>query len=250
MNKHSKAMELLRQRRARKAGSISTDAIDESILLPDQIEVSEDSEAVTDKRNSEFDQVRQTLRENLDVSDDEFVTSDEELPLSVPSGLTVMPLEYTHYAHRPLKDHFKHAVEWLVHNKLNPAFSRDDPIYRIAFDRLDDEVKGYSGSKFISSAWVGDFARSLKARPQFICKPVGEASFEQRCDACNRSGHPAIWQVSFSGKVYDKKTLENLANDSDDEDAQDSMGNYVPPAGKQYFVGRCGVFPYLYFKPA
>ena len=233
-------MELLRQRRANKGVSNSVFINHDSDHLSDQSEKSKDFISVADVGTCELD-VRQTMRENLDVSDDEFVTSDEEAPLGAPSALADMPLEYTRHSHKPLKDHFKDAVEWLVHKKLNPAFPRSDPIYRIAFSRLDDEVKGYSGSKFISSAWAGDFARSLKARPEFVCSPTGKALFEQKCDACNRSGHPPTWRILFPGKVYDKETLEDIADDSEDEDVRDSRGNYVPIAEKQYLVGRCGV---------
>ena len=231
-------MAILRQRRANRGASSPVADNDNLSSTVDVSRLSDGSVTEEDTGHGDLDGVRQTLREDLDVSDNEFVTSDEEAPLGAPIALSDMPLEYTRHSHKPLKDHFKDAVEWLVHNKLNPAFPRNDPLYRIAFNRLDDEVKGYSGSKFISSAWAGDFARSLKARPGLSCRPTGEALFEQKCDACNRSGHPATWQLSFPGMVYDKETLENIADDSEDEDSRDSKGNYVPPADKQYFVGR------------
>ena len=231
-------MAILRQRRANKGASSSVAENENSSSFANVSRFSDGSVTDEDFRQVSLDDVRQTLREDLDVSDNEFVTSDEEAPLGAPSALSDIPLEYTRHSHKPLKDHFKDAVEWLVHNKLNPAFPRNDPLYRIAFNRLDDEVRGYSGSKFISSAWAGDFALSLKARPELLCRPIGEALFEHKCDACNRSGHPATWQLSVSGRVYDRDTLEDIADDSQDEDSHDSKGNYVPPAEKQYFVGR------------
>jgi len=70
-------------------------------------------------------------------------------------------------AHRKAKDHFRDAVEWMVHNKLNPDFDRNKSIYRIAFKRLENEVKGWADSKFISSAWTPEFNRAIRARPEF-----------------------------------------------------------------------------------
>ena len=236
-SKHSKAMAILRQRRANKAASSPVTTHNSLNSSADASEISDGCHANENAGSGKLNDVRQTLREDLDVSDNEFVTSDDEAPSGDQSALYDMPLEYTRHSHKPLKDHFRDAVEWLVHNKLNAAFSRNDPLYRIAFNRLDDEVKGYSGSKFISSAWAGDFARSLKARPELSYRPTREALFEHKCDACNRSGHPATWQLSFPGKVYDRETLEDIADESE-EDSRDVKGNYVPPAEKQYFVGR------------
>ena len=48
-----------------------------------------------------------------------------------------------------MKEHFKDVVEWMVHNKVNPAFARNDPIYRQAFMKVDAEYKGYAQSKYV-----------------------------------------------------------------------------------------------------
>lgn len=85
---------------------------------------------------------------------DDFVVEDDDAPLGVPSGLLDIPLQFTAHAHKPLKDHFRHAVEWLVQSQINPGFpERHNDVYRLAWRRLGDEVSGLASSKFSSSAW-------------------------------------------------------------------------------------------------
>lgn len=82
-----------------------------------------------------------------DEEDEDFIVDDDEDdPLGVP--MLSIPLEFTHQAHKPLKDHFRDAIEWMVHNKINPAFARDDPIYEQAFRKLESECSGLAKSKF------------------------------------------------------------------------------------------------------
>ena len=132
----------------------------------------------------------------------------------------------------------------MVHNKLNPAFARNDPVYKTAFYKLDDAVRGLAGSKFVSAAWSENFSKALKARPHFEEKRV-PTIFDQKCDACNRSNHPAKYRITLTGKPYHHESLE-VVSDDEDEDADDeddaksynSGGASIPGAEREYFVGR------------
>jgi len=79
----------------------------------------------------------------------------------------------------------------MVHNKINPAFSRGDPIYRQAFAKLDNEYGGYAKSKFVSTQWTAEFTRAIFARPMLIERhPLEEGEGitvegVYKCDACN-----------------------------------------------------------------
>lgn len=68
-----------------------------------------------------IEQVRRSLqRSSQDDDDDEFVVADDDELLGVPVlGLHDIPLEFTHQAHKPLKEHFKDAIEWMVQNKVS-----------------------------------------------------------------------------------------------------------------------------------
>ncbi|KUJ21864.1 uncharacterized protein LY89DRAFT_714896 [Mollisia scopiformis] len=195
---------------------------------------------------------------------DNFITDDEDGDIGVP-GLSAIPLEFTHHAHKQLKDHFKDAVEWMVHNKINPAFARDDPIYRQAFKKLNDECSGLAKSKFASSQWTKEFTRAVYARPlleEHVLIP-GEgfdmASGLPICHACNHRKHKPSVALIFNGKAYDKVTLEEIdqgssdsdksksaqdSEDSDDPQAADdkctsvnSQDQDIPPATRRYAVG-------------
>ncbi|CAK7227965.1 hypothetical protein SBRCBS47491_006744 [Sporothrix bragantina] len=172
-----------------------------------------------------------------------------------------IPLQFTFQAHKPLKSHFKDAVEWLVHRRVNPggAFAEsDDELYRVAWDRLDREVGGLAQSRFISSVWTPEFYSTLRARPymdSFNIRPSGGSKNaivipgmdENVCHACGRTNHPASYRVMFSGKAYDSKTLDDIEEaDSDNEDDEDEdndyesvdmNGNALPPTSKQWYVG-------------
>lgn len=196
------------------------------------------------------------------------MVDDADDALGAPLGLDDIPLEFTRHAHKKPREHFKDAVEWMIQNKLNPAFARDDPVYRVAFRRLEDAVKGYAGSKFVSAAWAGDFARALKARPEYSDVAIPFAPHDyHHCDACNRTNHPAKFRIAFGGKPYHPETLETLSDDEEEEEdndgegderrSRDANGNPIPPVNKDYFVGRyvvllpsrCGSSPSLPFFP-
>ena len=180
--------------------------------------------------------------EDLDTYEDDFIDFDEEQTMGVP---TEMPLEFTRHASKKPREHFKYVVEWMVNNKINPAFPRDDPIYVLAFDKVDDEVKAQAGSKFISSAWNMDFRRALEARP-FLNERPYEGGWEgSACDACNRTNHPASFALTFGGDAYNHKTLEPIetsdnedTDEEDDKQSVDSRGRSIPSRSRDYFVGR------------
>lgn len=172
-----------------------------------------------------------------------------------------MPLQFTFQAHKPLKSHFKDAIEWLVHRRVNPGgvfAESDDELYKVAWDRLDREVGGLAQSRFISSVWTSEFYGTLRARPymdSFNIRPSGGSKDsiaipgmeENVCHACGRTNHPASFRVMFSGKAYDSKTLDDIeeadSDEDEDEDDQedhesiDMNGNALPPTSRQWYVG-------------
>lgn len=128
-----------------------------------------------------------------DESMDDFIADDSDEPFGIPDDLDI-PLEFTAHSHKPLKEHFRDAIEWLVQFKVNPGFSeKSHQLYRMAWKKLDDEVRGLAQSKFASSAWRTDFIKALRARPYFTNAELGkgDALESQSCGACGRSGHPA-----------------------------------------------------------
>jgi hypothetical protein len=194
------------------------------------------------------------VRETLDAYNgedlDDFIVEDDDEPLGAPLQ-TMIPLEFTGGAHRPLKDHFADFVEWLLHRRLNPTQPLDDPIYTTAMRKLEDEVTGLANSKFASSAWVQDFQRALRARPILEADERHERGLLlESCQACNRKGHPATWTLRFIGKPYYSATLEDVEQASDSEDDSDGDGdaddnveevdehnNIVPPEDRVWHVG-------------
>ena len=187
---------------------------------------------------------------NADEYDEDFLEEDQDDgELGVPTGL---PLEFTRYASMKPKELFKHAVEWMVQKKINPGFKMDDGLYDLTFRKLDDEVKGLAGSKFTSAAWTPVFTIALKSRPDIAYEPIDRSSAEHamrdKCDACNRSSHPATYQIQFQGAPYNRQTLEELPGnddddsnsdaDGDDQPAWDESGQEIAPANKVFYVGR------------
>ncbi|KAK7966957.1 uncharacterized protein PG986_001234 [Apiospora aurea] len=170
--------------------------------------------------------------EEKDSDLDSFIESDEDGPLGAPD--IAIPLEFTAQATMPLKDQFPYVVEWLVHNRINPRFGREDPIYANAWRKLDDEVRGLASSKFTSSAWKPEFYRTLRARPKIDTYEMdaGDAGKYETCEACGRSGHPATWRIEFQGSPYRKETLDEIESDTDsdsdfDSDEDDDHASYA-----------------------
>ena len=173
---------------------------------------------------------------NLDEYEEDFVDDDNET-LGVDLGRAGVPLELTYHANKKTVDHFATEIEWMVHNKINPAFDRNDEIYLLAHDKLDYEFKGYAGSQYISSVWRQDFDKALKTRPE-ISRVEVPTMFEDKCDACNRSKHPPKHKVTFQGKAYDKNTLEPIGNVDDYNDSSDSESEESEVDEESFFLGR------------
>lgn len=181
--------------------------------------------------------------EDLDKDDEEFVLADEDGELGVPTGSDDIPLEFTRHAYKQPKDYFQDAVEWMVHNQLNPAFPRTGNRFSFAFGKLENEVKGRAGSQLVSSAWNANFRRAVMARPHI--EVTLRSCDGYSCDACNRSGHPATSEVKFYGKAYSMDTLEPLVDEdsgeeqqSDDDRERDRDGNILPDEGTRYLLGK------------
>jgi len=208
--RHASALEKLKQRRAGK-----------QVVESDEDEDEEQSD-------DEVQEVVNTSRSMFrpDEDDEGFLEDDDNDTLGVPAGI---PLQFTRYATSSARDLFRYAVEWMVQKKLNPAFLMTDEIYTLSFNKLDDEVKGLAGSKFISAAWASQFHLALRARPQIGMQLIDRNSAEHfmrnKCDACNRSNHPATWELQFLGRPYNKTTLEEIAPNDDDDDDSDSSSD-------------------------
>ncbi|KAH0369460.1 hypothetical protein KCU65_g3314, partial [Aureobasidium melanogenum] len=227
------ALERLKARRKAPMSSIVEDEDDED---EDQVDDEEENyNQSSEEEEEEFDNLpepstNRTTRKQMFTEDDEdegFVIDDDG-PLGVPTNV---PIAFTRYASMKAKDLFRFAIDWMVQKKINPAFQMDDEIYDLTFKKLDDEVKGLAGSKFQSAAWTSKFTLALQARPDLLSARLDRQSSahfgRDKCDACNRSGHPATYEVKFEGKPYDKNSLEPVAprkatNDDSSEDDDDS----------------------------
>ncbi|KAI9923476.1 hypothetical protein ASPWEDRAFT_40514 [Aspergillus wentii DTO 134E9] len=243
-------LEALRRRRAGEKAADDTKSESEESQSESESEESE-GESETNVRQPQFHNQTENSdvesaiasNEDLDRYDEDFVSDDGVGELGVPTGLEDMPFEFTRHAYKQTKDYFQDAVEWMVHNQLNPAFSRSSPQYKMAFIKLEDEVKGRTGSQLVSSAWNSKFHRALLARPH-IEVTAFPTSHEHPCDACNRSGHPASSDIKLYGKAYSLETLEPLAEeDSVDEESESSVerdrdGNPLPDEDIRFYLGR------------
>lgn len=201
------------------------------------------------------------------VDEDDFIVEDDEGDLGVDISI---PLEFTSKNHQKPKEHFRYAIEWMVHKKLNPGFQSADEIYLRAFQVLGSKPSTLAESKYGSSAWTGAFYRALNARPKFRERKLfsGEAltiQGEHRCQACNRGKHPSTYAVRFEGKAYSKETLDEVEQDeenasdegADDSEAEsesddsespnspkkraasvDARGNPLPAESKEWFSGQ------------
>ena len=206
---------------------------------------SSENELMLEEKDSD---IESAAPEDLDEYEDDFVLQDDDSTLGVPAELVDVPFEFSRHRYKKLRDHFKDVIEWMVHNKLNPAFPRDDKVYQVAFMKVKDELTGVAGSQLMSSVWNVDFRRALEARPaiEISSFPV---SAGHPCDACNRSKHPASYDVKFNGRPYMEETLEPVFDDDDSDEASeegdnadsgniDSRGNTIPNASKHFYLGR------------
>ncbi|KAK5731377.1 hypothetical protein LTR15_001317 [Elasticomyces elasticus] len=241
------ALQKLKQKRS---------GLPEIIKVEDEEE--EDAEDGADAQEDDDDIAEVTSSRKMfhaEEDDDAFIDSDPEGTLGVPD--VQIPLAFTSQASAKPKELFKHAVEWFVQRKINPAFNMHDELYELTFRKLDDEVQGLAGSKFKSAAWTPAFYAAITARPEITVDELdrhGEDWLSDKCDACNRSGHPATFSIQFQGKPYNPHTLDDVSekrNDDDDSSSseeeeeededmpvRDYRGNKVPPANIIYKVGK------------
>lgn len=195
--------------------------------------------------------------------DDNFIVDDEddngsEYTRRPQSGI---PLAFTSFASSRPRELFVHIVEWLVKNRIAPAFSRDDELYILSWNKVNDQIKAQAGSRLISSAWNEDFKNAILARPEMQVNYLHEGydEFFLNCDACNKTNHPARYEFKFAGHAYHKDTLEPIevddgsdsnADDNDDNCADsrdadggdkvsyDQAGHLLPSTSKTFNLGR------------
>jgi hypothetical protein len=91
-----------------------------------------------------------------------------------------------------------------------------------SYRKLNDEYLGLAGSEFKSSVWTLDFINALQSRPELSSMHLGIDSMEDKCQACNRTKHPAKWLITFSGPTYDSKSLEKVSPKEANESSSDS----------------------------
>ncbi|KAL9038789.1 MAG: hypothetical protein Q9180_002918, partial [Flavoplaca navasiana] len=238
-----KQLDLLRRRRAGKADDPMSDDDDLEVQRQNsELDVDSDEPLELEDEESGTERIRRAIPPNLDEYEEDFVDDDDDTTGAHPD-LADIPLEFTRHAHKRPIEHFKDVVEWMIHNKLNPAFARNDPVYTIAVRKLDDVVQGYAGSKFMSSAWKAEFLEALKKYPD--CTKIDVPTMHDRkCEACGRSGHPAKHQLTFSGKPYDRESLEDVSSDDDEEEEEEgtedpeSESHSPQTHVKAFFLGR------------
>lgn len=153
-------------------------------------EISPDSEDTGDNEDERKGNVGGSYED--EEMEDFIAEDDSDAPIGAPDEIGI-PLEFTRHAHKPLKEHFRDVVEWLVYYKIHPNFpEKTAALYRLGWRKLDDEVRGLAQSKFASSAWKTDFYMALRARPYYTSGESHELSIcFPNCAACGRSGHPA-----------------------------------------------------------
>ncbi|KIW64583.1 hypothetical protein, variant [Phialophora macrospora] len=180
-------------------------------------------------------------------AEDDFIEDDTEGRHGRPHQ--DIPLQFTSFASKKPKELFIHLIEWMVKNKIAPAFNREDPVYNLAFARVDDQVRAQAGSRLISSAWGNQFKHTILARPNMrvVALPGEDEDHMRTCDACNRTNNPARYEFVFSGEPYYKKTLEPVDNSDDDEDEEgddnnnityDEAGHVIASSNTRFFLGR------------
>lgn len=194
--------------------SLSDDDLE--IGSPEEHPQADATEVSDANEDSQVAQTHQETPQDLDDYEEDFVVEDDDT-IGAPVGLDNIPIEFTRHANKKPFEHFKDAVEWMIHNKLNPAFARNDPVYIIAVQKMDDEAQAFAGSKFMSAAWKAEFLKALKKYPELKSIAI-PTSLDQKCEACGRSRHPAKHQLIFSGKPYHRKSLESVSSDEQSDD--------------------------------
>ncbi|KAF9252153.1 hypothetical protein CBS147333_481 [Penicillium roqueforti] len=248
-DKRMKHLEALRRRRAgmkdeEEEQEDEEDDDDEEESDPDVQEIKQPSVRSLWRHDDGDSDIESAIdpNENLDRYEDDFVLEDEANDLGVPTE--ELPFEFTRHAYKQPKEYFRDVIGWMVQNKLNPAFPRSDDMYKMAFMKLEDEVKGRAGSQLISSVWNPSFIYALQARPHMEVDTFPTED-NHPCDACRRSGHPASREMKLYGKAYSLQTLEPLEDDSDEDSNNDDDGNdrdrdghVIPPENVRYYLGK------------
>ena len=247
-------LELLKRRRAGEKAPRVADSDEETEQAGADIDlIGRPHYDISDENSSSSGTDQDVENEESDrvANEDDFVeddTADSGGRLDRPHP--DIPLQFTSFASKKPKDLFIYIIEWLVKNKIAPAFGRDDPVYNLSFDRVDDQVKAQAGSRLISSAWGTNFKNAILARPTMKVKMLlGEDEEHIRtCDACNRTKNPARYEFIFSGDPYYKKTLEPIENsdvDEDDEDGDDDnsithdeLNHVILSQDTRFYLGR------------
>ncbi|RKF71802.1 putative transcription factor iiic-like protein [Golovinomyces cichoracearum] len=243
-----KAFELMKRKRAGEnidtltgSESSGSENLDEFEILStfDDDDDDDDDEIVNQNKTQ-----NQKDQEDRDDSELDFVVNDDESNIGIPSHMTSVPLEFTHAAHKPLKEHFRDTVEWMVKNKLHSAFARDDEIYLQAFKKLDDVCLGLAKSKFTSTQWTQDFTSAIWTLPHFTSGPLlkGEGYNSStgipKCDACNHKKHIPTSFVQLHGQAYNRKTLVKIDNYSRSSgNASGRRKEKIESKKFQWFVG-------------
>ena len=179
--------------------------------------------------------------EESGLAEEDFIEDDTTGRLGRPHP--DIPLEFTHFASSKPRELFPHIVEWLVKNKLAPAFNRNDALYKLAFDRVDDQVKAQAGSRLISSAWNATFVWTILARPQIsvAAQPGMDDELIRCCDACNKTNRPARYDFVLSGDAYYKDSLEPVDEDDEEDEIADSEydenGHQLAPQTQHFYLG-------------
>ena len=173
-------------------------------------------------------------------AEDDFIEDDTSGRLGRPNP--DIPIEFTSFASAKPKELFPHIVEWLVKNKLAPAFTRTDAVYKLAFDRIDDQVKAQAGSRLISSAWNATFKWTILARPQISIGqlPGLDEDLIRCCDACNKTNRPARYDFVLSGDAYYNGSLEPVDYSDEEEDAEveyDEAGHQLASQTHHFYLG-------------
>ncbi|PRP89800.1 hypothetical protein PROFUN_00142 [Planoprotostelium fungivorum] len=103
------------------------------------------------------------------------------------------------------EDSYKVYIQWIVCNLLDPDFSEDLGVkerayFKPAVDKIENTI--IDRQNFVrGSVWYESFARDLDAYP--IYSSWERSSKMVDCEACNKSGHPATFDVILSGQKYD-----------------------------------------------
>lgn len=244
---------------------------DEGVLEPEPLPKSKKQKGKKNKQPEKVDRtVHGSDEDEVDNEMSDFIEKDEDGTIGAPADLFEIPLEFTRHSRKPLKEHFRDVIEWLVRFKFEPNFDeKQNELYMLGWKKLDDEVQALASSKFASSAWKPDFRRALNARPKFVSVELPRGDLDRlfgTCEACGRSGHPATWTVQFEGTAYYRTSysgahfLEDVESDEEDESSEESPdsdddsgrearptpsakkerdedGIEIPPESRQWSVG-------------